>query len=79
MMSDDEYQIRLIVTKIYRNILQEYIAPINECELLDKLYDFYTNDDSVTITRQQFEIYKKLETYHINTSVINPNKLFEGG
>lgn len=67
----NENQINQIINTLYYHGLRDFIAHVNEHEVLDMLYRFYTESDMTLIPKQQLRVYQELEKLSLNLSAFN--------
>ena len=69
----EHYRIVQLVNAVYHTMLRDYIANANEREVLENLYNFFTDSDLTLITKQQLKVYQELEKLTLNASELNTN------
>lgn len=66
-----DHNIRIIVNTLYNHILRDYIANINERNVIDALYKFYTESDVTLISKSQLRVYQELEKLSLDLSAFD--------
>lgn len=69
-----DHQIRVIVNTIYHHILKDFIAHANEREVINRLYNFYTESDVTLISKQQLRAYQEMEKLSLNLQAFDITK-----
>ena len=72
-IDQEHYRIVQLVNTVYYTMLRDYIAHANEREVLENLYNFFTDSDLTLITKQQLKVYQELEKLTLNASELNTN------
>ena len=70
----DSHQVRMIVNNLFHHILERYIARVNERDVIDDLFKFYTESDLTLISKQQLKVYQEYEKTVINVASLKENK-----
>ena len=79
MMAIDKGKLRIkqLVDSIYHYSLHDYIADANRRDVLDKLFDFFTNENVAVISKQQLRVYEEMERMTLDQFMLKSNPIIK--
>ncbi len=66
----ERQQINVIVNSLFHNVLHNYVAHVNERDVMYRFFEFFEKSEVAVISKQQLKIYQELEKTIINTSFL---------